>query len=609
MSQCPRQVFHLEPPYGDPLRKALFSLVAKPLAKILRFETLNRMYAEAGELEGDFIDRALKRLGISYELEGQPLERIPREGPLMVVANHPFGAVEGLLLVKLLRQVRPDVKVMANFLLGAIPEMREHLIAVDPFGSAGSAKANIAGLKETMRWLKGGGLLGVFPAGEVSSLAVHRRMVADPEWSATVAGIARKTGVPVLPVFFQGRNSALFQAAGLVHPRLRTVLLPHENLKRSRTPITVTLGSVIPPEKLASFAGDREMVDYLRFRTHVLRREKERKRDRFIKPRERMLEPLANSRPRHILASEVAALPDENILLTSGRFTVFQARAERIPRLMREIGMLREKTFRAVGEGTGKPLDIDKYDDYYNHLVLWNHEEREVAGAYRFAMADRVIARYGVRGLYCASLFDFEPGVIENVQPALEMGRSFITEKYQRSYQPLLLLWKGIAAFVTRNPRYATLFGCVSVSGDYSHLSHELIVNFLERHSSLETMAGQVRPKLPPKIKSLRKLDLRVPEAAFSDPDDIATLVGDVEKGKSIPVLLKQYLKLGGKILGFNVDPDFGNCMDGLILVDLRNTDPKILARFMGRPEACAFLAHHRPAPSGPGLTSLQPAA
>lgn len=594
MPQCPNPLFKLDSPFGDPVRNILFSLVKKPLTKILRLDTLNQMYAETGEMEGDFIDRALSRLGIQHELDGLPLERIPKTGPLMVVANHPFGAVEGLLLVKLLRQVRPDVKIMANFLLGTIPEMREHLIAVDPFGAAGSAKANIAGLKETMRWLKGGGLLGVFPAGEVSSLKVHKRMVADPTWSATVAGIARKTKVPVLPIFFQGRNSALFQAAGMVHPRLRTVLLPHENIKRAKHPVKVTIGSIIPVEKLASFENDKDMVDYLRFRTHVLREERERKRDKFIKPKERPLEPLASSRPKHILASEVAALPDENVLLRSGKFTVFYAEAAGIPRLMREIGLLRETTFRAVGEGTGKPMDIDEYDDYYNHLVLWNHEEREVAGAYRFALADKVIARYGVKGLYSASLFDFEPGVIENVQPALEMGRSFIIEKYQRSYQPLLLLWKGIAAFVTRNPRYANLFGCVSVSGDYSHLSHELIINFLKRHCSVEDLSRQVHPKLPPKARSLKKLDVSVPELAFSDPDDIGTVVGDVEKDKSIPVLLKQYLKLGGKILGFNVDPDFGNCMDGLILVDLRHTDAKILGRFMGKEGAERFLAHHQ---------------
>ncbi|KAB1443014.1 lysophospholipid acyltransferase family protein [Pseudodesulfovibrio senegalensis] len=601
--QRQEEIFRIDSPYGDPWRSALFSMVSKPLSRVLRFKTLNTMYARAGELEGDFIDRALNAIGIRFELDGQPLSRIPANGPLMVVANHPFGAVEGLLLVKLLRQIRPDVRIMANYMLSMIPEMREHLIAVDPFGTSGSVKSNISGLKESMRWLRNGGLLGVFPAGEVSSLRVRKRMVADPDWSPTVAGIARKTGASVLPVFFQGRNSALFQAAGMLHPRLRTVLLPHENLKHSKAPVRIAVGSVIPPEKMASFDNDREAVRYLRFRTHVLRKRPAKK----ILPTKapaRTLEPLANSRPRHILASEVAALPDSNILLESGCFTVFAAQAKRIPRLMREIGVLREKTFRAVGEGTGKPMDIDAYDDYYHHLVLWNHEEREVAGAYRFARADKVLAEHGIRGLYSASLFDFEPGVIETMQPALEMGRSFITENYQRSYQPLLLLWKGIAAYVTRHPQYTNLFGCVSVSGDYSHLSHELIAGFLKRHCSLEELAGQVHPKLPPRTKRLKRLDIDVPELAFSDPADINALVTDVESGKSIPVLLKQYLKLGGKLLGFNVDPEFGNCMDGLILVDLKKTDAKILRRFMGKAEADNFMALHHAT-----VAPLQPAA
>ncbi len=602
--QQQEEIFRIDSPFGDPWRSALFSMVSKPLSKVLRLKTLNSMYAKAGEKEGDFIDRALDTIGIQYELGGQPLSRIPANGPLMVVANHPFGAVEGLLLVKLLRQARPDVRIMANYMLGMIPEMREHLIAVDPFGTSGSVKSNISGLKESMRWLKKGGLLGVFPAGEVSSLRVRKRMVADPVWSPTVAGIARKTGASVLPIFFQGRNSALFQAAGMFHPRLRTVLIPHENLKHSKHPVQVTVGGIIPPEKLNSFENDEKAVRYLRFRTHLLRK-RPAKKHTAIKEAIRHLEPLANSRPRHILASEVAALPDENILLTSGKFTVFAARAKRIPRIMREIGVLREKTFRAVGEGTGKPMDIDDYDDYYLHLVLWNNEEREIAGAYRFARADEVIKEYGVRGLYCASLFDFEPGVIENVQPALEMGRSFITEKYQRSYQPLLLLWKGIAAYVTRNPQYTKLFGCVSVSGDYSLLSHELIVSFLERHCSLKGLAKQVHPKLPPRKKRLKRLDIDVPELAFSDPADINDLVTDVEAGKSIPVLLKQYLKLGGKLLGFNVDPDFGNCMDGLILVNLTETAPKILRRFMGKQEADNFIALH----DGKVLSPFQPAA
>ena len=589
-------------PFGDPVRHALFSLVKKPLSKILRLNTLNSLYAQlhAAGGEGRFAERAMELLGVKFQVDGQPVHRIPRTGPLVAVCNHPFGVIEGLLLVNILRGVRSDIRIMANFMLGKIPEMDELLIEVDPFGKAESAKKNIAGLKAAMRWLKDGGMLVVFPAGEVSSLKVNKAMVADPEWSPMVGRIIRKTGADALPVFFDGRNSGLFQALGLVHPRLRTVLLPHENLRlAAKGSIRVAFGSAIASTRLAAFQTDRDMMDYLRFRTYLLRGS-ERSGAGAAKEKSahgRNMAPIANSRGRHILASEVAALPDENVLIRTPDFTVFQAGAFRIPRLLREIGIRREETFRQVGEGTGRPMDIDAFDDTYRHLVLWNHAEREVAGAYRFGLTDEIMAARGVRGLYTSTLFDYRPGLLENMGPALEMGRSFIVPKYQKSYQPLLLLWKGVAQFVVENPRYSKLFGCVSISGEYSGVSRELITGFMERHCFLPELAPLARPKRPPKGKQLRKLDFSLPESAFGDPEDVADLVSDVEAGKSIPVLLRQYLKLGGKIIGFNVDPDFGDCLDGLILVDLLESDPKVLSRFMGRDGVQSFRAAHRPEP------------
>jgi putative hemolysin len=338
------------------------------------------------------------------------------------------------------------------------------------------------------------------------------------------------------------------------------------------------------------------VVDYLRFRTYLLRRER---KPRFhFKPREnrRRMDPIANSRGKHILASEVASLPDANILLRNNEFTVFHASADMIPRLLREIGIRREETFRRVGEGTGRPMDIDRFDDTYRHLVLWSHKEREVAGAYRFALTDEIMASQGVDGLYTSTLFNYRPGFPDGLGPALELGRSFVVPAYQRSYQPLLMLWKGLAEYVVRNPRYSRLFGCVSVSSEYSVVARELIVGFMERHCSLPEMADMALPKRPPKVKRLKRLDFSMPDGVFDDPEDVADFVRDVEDGRSIPVLLKQYLKLGGKIIGFNMDPDFGNCMDGLILVDLLKSDPKVLSRFMGRDGVKRFHAANRAA-------------
>jgi putative hemolysin len=595
-------LFNLDSPFNDPVRHTLFSMVRRPLAKVLRLDTLNSLYSalQNGECDGCFVDKAMDLLGVRFSVEGQPVSRVPRTGPLVAVCNHPFGVLEGLLLVRILREVRSDIKIMANFMLGMIPEMDDLIIQVDPFGGAESSRKNISGLKASMRWLKNGGMLVVFPAGEVSSLKVKKRRVGDPNWSPMIGRIIRKTGAAALPVFFDGRNSGLFQTLGLIHPRLRTVLLPHENLKHAaRDVIGVRLGTVIGQDKLAELDGDQGVVDYLRFRTYLLRRER---KPRFhFKGREakRRMDPIANSRGKHILASEVASLPDENVLLHNAEFTVFHAGADEIPRLLREIGIRREETFRLVGEGTGRAMDIDGFDDTYRHLVLWNHKEREVAGAYRFALTDEIMAQKGPDGLYTSTLFNYRSGFLEGLGPALELGRSFVVPKYQRSYQPLLMLWKGLAEFVVRNPRYSRLFGCVSISSEYSVVARELIVGFMERHCSLPELARMALPKRPPKVKRLKRLDFSLPDAVFNDPEDVADFVRDVEDGRSIPVLLKQYLKLGGKIIGFNMDPDFGNCMDGLILVDLLKSDPKVLSRFMGRDGVARFHAANRHAVAG----------
>ena len=604
--------FQLPPATGAPFKSAIYSALQKPLKKILRLGTLNTMYAQANarpaspEGSPDFLIRALDELAVGFKVSQDDLRNIPRQGPLLIVSNHPFGVVEGLVLARILLELRPDVKILANHLLATIPEMRPLLIELDPFGGKGSAARNIAGLRSSLGWLKKGGALIAFPAGEVSSLALKKRMVVDPPWQRGVAAIARKAGVPVLPVFFQGRNSNLFQAAGLVHPRLRTLLIPRENLGHCGQELTLSIGAVITPEKLAAFAGDEEALVYLRFRCHLLRNRGQQDLRRFIKARPREPKALAVPRPHLARLAEIEALPKDRILARSEPFLVFEAQAEEIPAILHEVSRLREATFRRVGEGTGESLDTDRFDAHYRHLILWHEKDGEVAGAYRFAGTDEVLAKHGSGGMYTASQFRIKHGFWDRLGPALELGRSFIRLRYQKSYQPLLLLWKGLAEYVARNPRYSVLFGCVSISGDYSPLAREIMMTFLRRHSFDAELARLVKPTRKPKGKSLSRLDLSVPEAAFRDPGDLGDLVAEVESGRGIPVLLRQYLKLGGRIAAFNLDPDFGNCLDGLICVDLRATDQRVLARFMGSENARRFQALHAAAPTRQGELSPQ---
>jgi putative hemolysin len=266
------------------------------------------------------------------------------------------------------------------------------------------------------------------------------------------------------------------------------------------------------------------------------------------------------------------------------------------PGLIREIGRQREICFRAVGEGTGRELDLDEFDNHYDHLILWHDANREVAGAYRIGRTDRILADQGPKGLYTNTLFRFSRTFLDSVNPGLELGRAFVAGPYQKSYAPLLTLWKGIGAYVAAAPRYAALFGPVSITNDYNPFSRQIMVGFLKAHNWLSTRRRLIRPKAP--FRSGRGhiggLPIKSVSRMCASIEDVSSVIAEMETdGKGVPVLLRQYLKLGGKLVGFNVDHDFAGALDGLMLVDLTRTDAKILERYMGKEAAAGFLAHH----------------
>ena len=292
------------------------------------------------------------------------------------------------------------------------------------------------------------------------------------------------------------------------------------------------------------------------------------------------------------MALEVARLPACSLLATSGELSAYLASAQEIPAVLGEIGRLRELTFRVAGEGTGKSIDVDIFDSHYLHLFIWNQSQREIAGAYRLAGTDTVRGKFGIQGLYTGTLFKYGDEFLDCMGPALELGRSFVRIEYQKGFAPLLLLWKGIGKFVAQNPQYKVLFGPVSISNQYQSTSRRLMVSFLERYVSLKEWAGLVSSRNPFRSRDTQRREL--PEAAL-DLDDLSAAVSDLEPGQpGLPVLLRQYLRLGGKLLGFNVDPQFANALDGLIVVDLTKTEPKLLERYLGKHEAAQFLALHR---------------
>ncbi|HEX4985313.1 MAG TPA: GNAT family N-acyltransferase [Burkholderiales bacterium] len=315
------------------------------------------------------------------------------------------------------------------------------------------------------------------------------------------------------------------------------------------------------------------------------------------------IEPTRDAIPATLLRTEVEGLPAAQQLAGAGRLSVHVARAAEIPHCLQEIGRLRELAFRAAGEGTGLAADLDRFDAHYLHLFVWDAREAAIAGAYRLGLADEIAARHGRRGLYTHSLFRYGGRVLQAMHPAVELGRSFVRGEYQRSYAPLMLLWRGIGEFVVRHPRYATLFGAVSISNDYAPASRRLIVDFLNAHNLEHALARHVRPRRP--FRSRAAYD-RAQFEALADIEDVSRMVGRIERdARGVPILLRQYLKLGGRLLAFGADESFGNALDGLIMVDLRGSDPRMLARYMGEAGAAAFLAWHAAA----GACRPQPAA
>ncbi len=554
---------------------------ASAVNRFLKIDELVRLY-ERSRTEKPLAGEMLRELNVTVQVSDKDVSRVPKKGAVIAVSNHPFGLLDGVILTDLLTKMRSDVRILTNGMLGQVAELARICIFIDPFDRPENKSANGRALREAIVHVRKGGMLLIFPAGEVSHFDPKGGAIRDPEWRATAARLVRMTKARVVPIFVSGANSLPFQMLGMVHPRLRTAALPGEFLNKRGQVVEVRLGNVIEPVRMEAFATDAEAIGYLRRRSEWLARRGEREAG---KPAQAM-EVAAPEEPGG-LGGEVEHLPSLCRIASVGELEVYAAEAQQIPRVLREIGRLREVTFRAAGEGTGRALDLDRFDQYYLHVFVWHRERREVVGAYRVGDVPRILLRYGVEGLYTNTQFRFDGDFFRRLGPALELGRSFVRAEYQRQFLPLALLWRGICGWIVRRPEYTTLIGAVSVSGQYSRSSRELIATYFEGQRRAGEK-GHVKPRRP----------LRGKVAAGAMPqgmEELSEWVSDVETdGKGLPILVKQYVKLGGRILAFSIDPDFGNTLDGFVMMDLRGAPLEAMEKHMGKEGSAAFFAWHR---------------
>jgi putative hemolysin len=534
-----------------------------PLAALLGFHRLRRVYEDArGRDTSNFLDAVLESLGIGSTRSVGDLAGVPASGPLMVVANHPHGALDGLVLASLIRRVRPDVRLLANRLLARIPELQEFCFFVDPFDGPSAAARSRAGLRAAHLWLRRSHALVAFPSGEVAHRLCNRKTPLDSPWRETAAALAVHTGAKVLPAFIEGRNSALFYAAGRVHSLARTALLGRELADAAGKEVTVRIGSPIATSR----ADDPT---------------------RLTQAAREAVESLSNSNAAPC-RREIAQLPEAARLLSSGRYDVYCARGREIPALLREIGHQRARAYHAAGEGTCADCDIDVFDEDYVQLFAWDRSAAQIVGAYRLADCDEVTRRCGIRGLYTRQLFDYDTTFLERLGTSVELGRSWVRLEYQRSSYVLHALWRAIGKYITERTTARTLFGAVSISPRYSDASHALIRAFLVQHHSAPALASAVAPCRPPRPPLYPGVKAPPTPASIDETD---ALVSRLEAdGNRMPVLLRQYLKLNARVIAFSVDPGFGNAVDALMASDLTTVDRRILARYFGS-DAATILA------------------
>jgi putative hemolysin len=544
--------------------------LATALMRMLKLDQLNRIYDSIAHLPpAEFIPASLEKLQVSYQIPKKDLERIPKEGPAILVSNHPT-ILDGQILLNIVYPVRSDVKILGNFLMQRIEPLKDQILPVNPFEQYRDARSSLAGLKRALHHLRSGGILSVFPAGEISGLD-EKGQTADREWQEGAIKLIQKAEVMVIPVYFDGKNTRMFYLISRIRNGFRTALLPRELVNKKGRQIRIRIGQPLSPELLKNYTSTREFGELLRTKTYWLRNGFVRETDCPDNDRETRVPPVAPPTGRNELLQEIESCrQNRSLLFNYKQFDVILTNRTESPRIVEEIGRLREITFREIGEGTMKPLDLDQYDDYYQHLFVFDNEEKKITGAYRLGIGHRIFTEKGIAGFYLNDLFEFAPAFHPILEKSIDMGRAFIIKERQRSHMGLFLLWKGIV-FVITMEKAGYLIGGVSISNNYSPFSRSVIVEWLRNHHFDPLLAGHIRERNP-FVPCLSETDrIWINRLTGNDIRKADRLVDELETeyGMRIPVLMKKYIQQNGKFIGFNIDPDFNDAVDGLMIAKI----------------------------------------
>lgn len=541
----------------------------KLLKTLIHEEDFNQFISTHQHLRGfAFLDKLLQYFEFSYQVNSESYNNIPADGRLLIVANHPIGTLDGLALVKLIKSVRPDVRIVANQVLQHMEPLQSIFLPIDIMSGKKAYKQAYQAMLDALEMDEA---VIVFPAGEVSRLSP--KGVRDGEWQTGFIKLAKKTKCPILPIHIQAYNSLMFYSASMVYKPLGTMLLVNEMFNKKQQALKFSVGAPISYKAITQ-SDDSNKDLAKRFRKHVINLGKNKKS--LFNTYATIVHPVDTK------ALKKALYKSKLLGKTKDGKMIFLYDYQYDCPVMHEIGRLRELTFRSVEEGTGLALDFDKYDVYYQHLILWDETDLEIVGAYRIGDGQKIMETYGVEGFYSHSLFEFTPEFMQLLPYSIELGRSFVQPRYwgQRS---LDYLWYGIGAYIRDQQHIKYMYGPVSVSNAYPQLAKEAIVGFYDHHF------GSATPLVSAKIPFVISQETQewVDSQFNSDYKTSFKILNSelLKLGVKVPTLYKQYVELcledGCHFMGFNIDPEFNNCLDSLVMIELDKIAPKKRQRYI----------------------------
>ncbi|MEM6725561.1 MAG: GNAT family N-acyltransferase [Bacteroidota bacterium] len=506
------------------------------------------------------IDQFLQDHKIGVEITDYDLKNIPKEGPFLIFTNRKFQGIDEFIWLQTFGKKEFNLRFFAPS-TPEIPQLLSPYYVAQALHGQDLSRLTVPRLHETMaEQINAGYVLVVFMD--------HPEKEQNPRQqtlSRRCIRAALKLELPMLPVNLEYDNP---------YPLLNEIIDPNRAPSIINWPVNVVvrIGASIAVTDQQAFKLKERFRKFLRSKIYALGSTLEVKKFFFMQQVETTLHqdltpPVEPERLEH----DIQNLTYGHLIASQSNYDVLLAKAQEIPNAIQEIGRLRELTFRGVGEGTGRGLDLDEFDLYYEQLFIWDRVEKKIVGGYRIGKGDEIFRRFGVEGFYIHSLFEIKKGFFPIMQQAVELGRSYIVPEYQKKRLPLFLLWKGILHFLLQNPRYRYLYGPLSISKHYSDVAKSIIVEFVKRHYFNNQLARYLKPRTPFEFKP-DNIDLNAVMVNLGNEiSRLDSLIEDIEPAHfKIPVLLKQYIKQNAKFISFNVDPNFSDVLDGFMILDLK---------------------------------------